>query len=84
MVHATRMHETGGPEVMKWEEVEVGDPGPGEIRVKQSAAGLNFIDIYLRSGARPVPCVECAVIRGRRQLRIRSEALAETLQCSGC
>jgi len=55
MVHAIRMHETGGPEVMKWEEVEVGDPGSGEIRVKQSAAGLNFIDIYLRSGARPVP-----------------------------
>jgi NADPH2:quinone reductase len=55
MVHAIRMHETGGPEVMKWEEVEVGDPGPGEIRVRQAAAGLNFIDIYLRSGARPVP-----------------------------
>jgi len=55
MVHAIRFHEAGGPEVMKWEEVEVGDPGPGEIRVKQTAAGLNFIDIYLRSGARPVP-----------------------------
>ncbi|MBO6782236.1 MAG: quinone oxidoreductase [Alphaproteobacteria bacterium] len=55
MVHAIRFHEPGGPEVMKWEEVEVGDPGPGEIRVKQTAAGLNFIDIYLRSGARPVP-----------------------------
>ena len=47
MVHAIRFHEAGGPEVMKWEEVEVGDPGPGEIRVKQTAAGLNFIDIYL-------------------------------------
>jgi NADPH2:quinone reductase len=55
MVHAIRIHATGGPEVMKWEEVEVGDPGPGEIRVRQTAAGLNFIDIYLRSGARPVP-----------------------------
>lgn len=55
MVHAIRFHEAGGPEVMKWEEVEVGDPRPGEIRVKQTAAGLNFIDIYLRSGARPVP-----------------------------
>jgi len=55
MVHAIRFYEPGGPEVMKWEEVEVGDPGPGEIRVKQTAAGLNFIDIYLRSGARPVP-----------------------------
>jgi NADPH:quinone reductase len=55
MVHAIQFHEPGGPEVMKWEEVEVGDPGPGEIRVKQTAAGLNFIDIYIRSGARPVP-----------------------------
>ena len=55
MVHAIRFYEPGGPEVVKWEEVEVGDPGPGEIRVKQTAAGLNFIDIYLRSGARPVP-----------------------------
>jgi NADPH2:quinone reductase len=55
MVHAIQFHEPGGPEVMKWEKVEVGDPGPGEIRVKQTAAGLNFIDIYLRSGARPVP-----------------------------
>jgi NADPH2:quinone reductase len=55
MVHAIRIHETGGPEVMKWEEVEVGEPGLGEIRVRQTAAGLNFIDIYLRSGARPVP-----------------------------
>jgi len=55
MVHAIRFYEPGGPEVMKWEEVEVGEPGPGEIRVKQTAAGLNFIDIYLRSGARPVP-----------------------------
>ena len=52
---AARIHETGGPEVMKWEEVSVGDPGPGEIRVRHSAVGLNFIDIYLRSGARPVP-----------------------------
>jgi len=55
MVHAIRFHQAGGPDVMKWEEVEVSDPGPGEIRVKQTAAGLNFIDIYLRSGARPVP-----------------------------
>ena len=55
MVHAIRFHEAGEPDVMKWEQVEVGDPGPGEIRVKQTAAGLNFIDIYLRSGARPVP-----------------------------
>ena len=50
MVHAIRIHENGGPEVMKWESVEVGDPGPGQIRIKTTAAGLNYIDTYHRSG----------------------------------
>jgi NADPH2:quinone reductase len=48
--HAIRVHETGGPEVLKWEEVEVGDPGPGDVRIRQEAAGLNFIDVYHRTG----------------------------------
>lgn len=55
MVHAIRMHEHGGPEVLKWEEIDVGAPGSGEIRVRQTAIGLNYIDTYLRSGARPLP-----------------------------
>jgi len=50
MPHAIRIHEVGGPEVLKWEEVEVGEPGPGEVRILQSAAGLNFIDVYHRTG----------------------------------
>ena len=50
MVHAVRIHETGGPEVLKWEQVEVGTPGPGEVRLRQRAIGANFIDIYHRSG----------------------------------
>jgi len=50
MPHAIRIHEVGGPEVLKWEEVEVGEPGPGEVRIHQSAAGLNFIDVYHRIG----------------------------------
>jgi NADPH2:quinone reductase len=49
------MHENGGPEVMKLEEVEVGAPGPGQVKVKQTAIGLNFIDIYTRSGLYPTP-----------------------------
>lgn len=53
MPHAIRIHETGGPDVMKWEEVEVGDPGEGQVRLKQTAAGLNFIDVYFRSGTYP-------------------------------
>ena len=50
MPHAIRIHQPGGPEVLKWEEVPVGDPGPGEARVRQSAVGLNYIDTYHRSG----------------------------------
>jgi len=55
MVHAIRIHETGGPEKMKWEEVEVGTPGPGQIRLKTTAAGLNYIDTYHRSGLYKLP-----------------------------
>jgi len=50
MPHAIRVHQTGGPEVLKWEEVDVGEPGPGQVRLRQEAAGLNFIDVYHRSG----------------------------------
>ena len=55
MVHAIRIHEHGGPDVLKWEEVEVNTTGPGEIRVRHTAIGLNYIDTYLRTGARPLP-----------------------------
>jgi NADPH2:quinone reductase len=50
MVKAIRIHEHGGPEKLVWEDVEVGDPGVGEIRVKHHAVGLNYIDTYQRSG----------------------------------
>ncbi|MGO1119535.1 quinone oxidoreductase family protein [Rhodovibrionaceae bacterium A322] len=53
MTHAIRFHETGGPEVLKWEEVQVGDPGPKEVRLSHGAVGLNFIDVYHRSGLYP-------------------------------
>jgi NADPH2:quinone reductase len=55
MPHAIRLYETGGPEKLKWEEAQVGDPGPGELRIKNSAVGLNFIDTYHRSGLYPLP-----------------------------
>lgn len=55
MSHAIRIHKTGGPEVLQWEEVEVGPPGSGEIRVRQTAVGLNYIDVYHRTGAYPLP-----------------------------
>jgi NADPH2:quinone reductase len=50
MPHAIRIHETGAPDVLKWEDVEIGHPGPGQVRLRQEAAGLNFIDIYHRNG----------------------------------
>jgi len=57
MSHAIRVHELGGPEVLKWEEVDVGNPGPGQVRLRQEAAGLNFIDVYHRTGLyqQPLP-----------------------------
>ncbi|MER7841938.1 quinone oxidoreductase [Streptomyces sp. NPDC096040] len=54
MAHAVRFYETGGPDVLKWEEVTVGAPGPGEVRIRQEAVGLNFADTYFRSGLYPV------------------------------
>ena len=59
MPNAIRIHRTGGPEVLGWERVEVGDPGPGDVRLRQQAAGLNFIDVYHRTGlyAQPLPFI---------------------------
>ena len=58
MSHAIRIHAHGGPEAMVWEKAPVGAPGPGEIRVRHHAVGLNFIDVYQRSGLYPLelPC----------------------------
>ncbi len=55
MPFAIRIHQTGGPEVMRWEEVAIGDPAPGEARVRHEAVGLNFIDTYHRGGLYPLP-----------------------------
>jgi NADPH2:quinone reductase len=50
---AIRFHSIGGPEVLRWESIEVGDPGPGEVRIRHVAVGLNFADTYFRSGLYP-------------------------------
>ena len=55
MPKAIQVYEYGGPEVLRWEDVEVGAPGPGEVRIRQTAVGLNFIDVYHRSGLYKVP-----------------------------
>jgi NADPH2:quinone reductase len=55
MTHAIRFHKSGGPDVLVWEPVEPGKPGAGEARIRHTAVGLNFVDIYTRSGLYPVP-----------------------------
>lgn len=55
MPKAIRLFQTGGPEVMEYVEVEVGEPGPGEARLRQVACGLNYIDVYFRTGQYPLP-----------------------------
>ena len=55
MTYAVRIHEIGGPEVLRWEAIDVPDPGPGEALIRQTAAGLNFIDVYFRTGLYPAP-----------------------------
>jgi NADPH2:quinone reductase len=55
MAKAIRYARTGGPEVLEYVDVEVGEPGPGEARVRNHAIGLNFIDVYFRNGLYPAP-----------------------------
>ena len=54
MTKAIRVHETGGPEVLSFEDIDIGGPGPGEVRLRHTAIGLNYIDVYFRTGAYPV------------------------------
>jgi len=67
MPHAIRVHQNGGPEVLQWEKIEVGAPGSGQVKLKQTVVGLNFIDVYHRTGLYPlqlpfVPGMEAAGI----------------------
>ena len=55
MVQAIRFAKTGGPEVLEWQQVEVGKPGDGQVRLRHTAVGLNYIDTYQRSGLYPMP-----------------------------
>ena len=55
MVAAVRVHKTGGPEVLTFEDIEVPAPGQGQVKIKQHACGVNFIDCYFRMGLYPSP-----------------------------
>lgn len=59
MRHAIQIRQTGGPEVLNWTRFEVGEPGSGQVRLRQAAAGLNYIDIYHRTGysSQPLPFI---------------------------
>ena len=59
MTKAIRMYETGGPEVFRWEDDDPGKPGAGEALVRHEAVGLNFIDVYHRTGLYPTPALPC-------------------------
>ena len=55
MTKAIRIHQTGGPDAMRWEDIEVGAPGLDEVRIRHEAVGLNYIDVYFRTGLYPSP-----------------------------
>lgn len=55
MAKVVRFYETGGPEVLRYEDAEVGEPGPGQVRLRQVAVGLNYADTYFRNGTYPIP-----------------------------
>ena len=61
MPHAIRIHATGGPEVLRWEPVEISSPGAGEVHLRHEAVGLNFIDVYHRTGLYPLPALPAII-----------------------
>jgi len=61
MVHGIRVHAVGGPDRLVWDEIEVGAPGPGQVRIKQRAAGLNYIDVYHRTGLYPLASLPAVI-----------------------
>ena len=78
MPKAIRIHEYGGPEVLRWEEVEVGDPGPGQLRVRHAAVGLNYIDVYHRTGLYHLPSLPWTLgMEGAGQVEAVGEGVTE-------
>ncbi len=61
MTHAVRIHAHGGAEMLQWEAVDPGKPGPDEVRIRHTAVGLNYIDVYHRTGLYPVPALPCTL-----------------------
>ena len=78
MTKAIRIHETGGPDVLTWEDVDVARPGPDQVRIRQSAVGLNYIDVYLRTGLYPLP--ELPAVIGMEGAGVVEETGAEVTE----
>jgi NADPH2:quinone reductase len=88
MPYAVRIHETGGPDVMRYENVDLGEPGPEDIRVRHTAIGLNFIDVYERTGLYPTtfPAVlgrEAAGVVEAVGSKVKNIALGERIAYTG-
>ena len=79
MVQAIRFHETGGPEVLRWESVDVGAPGAGQARVRHEAVGLNFIDTYHRTGLYPLPLSSGLGLEGAGVVEAVGEGVANVV-----
>ncbi|MBW7862079.1 MAG: quinone oxidoreductase [Rhodocyclaceae bacterium] len=77
MAHAIRFETTGGPEVLQWQEVDPAQPGPGEVRVRHRAVGLNYIDTYHRSGLYPVPLPSGLGVEGAGEVEAVGEGVTE-------
>jgi NADPH2:quinone reductase len=88
MPYAVRIHETGGPDILRYENVEVGEPGPEDIRVRHTAIGLNFIDVYERTGLYPTkfPAVlgrEAAGVVEAVGAKVKNIAVGERIAYTG-
>jgi NADPH2:quinone reductase len=77
MTHVIRFHQTGGPEVLRWEEVALPAPGVGEARIRHLAVGLNFVDIYHRSGLYPLPLPSGIGLEGAGIVEAVGEGVAD-------
>ena len=77
MSKAIRIQQTGGPEVLQWQEVDVGAPGPGEVRIKHHAVGLNFIDVYHRTGLYPLELPSGIGLEGAGVIEAVGESVSE-------
>ena len=77
MPHAIQIRQTGGPEVLNWTAVDIGEPGSGQVRLRQAAAGINYIDVYRRTGYYPQPLHFISGLEGAGTV----EAVAQDARC---